>query len=229
MTAQLEPVWCKVAVKIIKAGMDASEVIARFAAERQALALMEHPNMGAVLDGGATESGRPYAVMELVKGVPITDHSDKHKLAPPERLNLFLQVCHAVQHAHQKGVIHHDLKPSNVLVTERDGEAVLKIIDFGVVNSIGPRLTNQTTFTRLGHQIGTPAFLSHEQPGLDSLDVDTRSDIYALGMLLYELLTGTTALAQETLHQAAEDEVWPMIRETDPPRPSRRLQASAGS
>lgn len=256
MAEQLEPVRRKVALKIIKLGMDTREVIARFEAERQALALMDHANIAKVLDGGVTGgnadfpvgaeagwktgatspaagwktgvTGRPYFVMELVKGLPITDYCDQQQLPPGARLELFLKVCHAVQHAHQKGVIHRDLKPSNILVTEQDGEAVPKIIDFGVAKAIGQPLTDKTLFTRLEQMIGTPSYMSPEQAGLGSLDVDTRTDIYALGVLLYELLTGTTPVLRETLHQAALDEIRRLIRETEPPKPSTRLQTLGG-
>jgi len=223
MAEQLEPVQRKVALKIIKAGMDTREVIARFEAERQALALMEHPNIARVLDAGATDSGRPYFVMELVKGIKITDHCDQNDLSTQERLNLFIKVCHAVQHAHQKGVIHRDLKPSNVMVTLHDGEPVPKVIDFGIAKATGQRLTGKTLFTRYEQMIGTPAYMSPEQAAMSGLDVDTRTDIYALGVLLYELLTGGTPFDNETLAKAAVDEIRKMIRETEPPKPSTRL------
>jgi serine/threonine protein kinase len=233
MAEQQEPVRRKVALKIIKLGMDTREVIARFEAERQALALMDHPNIAKVLDGGVTSEisnlrsqiskGRPYFVMELVKGIPLTDYCDQEHLPAAERLQLFIQVCHAVQHAHQKGVIHRDLKPSNILVTLHDGKPVPKIIDFGIAKAISQPLTDKTLFTRFEQMIGTPAYMSPEQAALSGLDVDTRSDIYSLGVLLYELLTGTTPVQRETLHQAALDEVRRMIRETEPPKPSTRL------
>jgi len=223
MAEQQEPVQRKVALKIIKAGMDTREVIARFEAERQALALMDHPNIAQVLDAGATASGRPYFVMELVRGMPITDYCDHANLSTRERLELFTQVCRAVQHAHQKGVIHRDLKPTNLLVTLHDGEPVAKVIDFGVAKALGQKLTNKTLFTRFEQMIGTPAYMSPEQAALSGLDVDTRSDIYSLGVLLYELLTGVTPLDAETLRQAALDEVRRMIQETEPPKPSTRL------
>jgi len=242
MAEQLEPVQRKVALKIIKAGMDTREVIARFEAERQALALMDHPNIARIFDAGVTGvsqsetgnrasevfHGRSYFVMELVKGTPITTYCERNQLSTDERLRLFLKVCQAVQHAHQKGVIHRDLKPTNVLVTEQDGAAVPKVIDFGVAKAIGQKLTEKTIFTGLAHQIGTPTYMSPEQAGLGSLDVDTRSDIYTLGVLLYELLTGTTPLQKETLHQAAADEVWRLVREAEPPKPSTRLTQLAG-
>src|SRR6266571_4828372 len=181
MAEQQEPVQRKVALKIIKPGMDTREVIARFEVERQALALMDHPNIARVLDGGATQAGRPYFVMELVRGIPITDYCDQTKLSTTERLELFIKVCRAIQHAHQKGIIHRDLKPSNVLVTLHDGEPVPKVIDFGVAKALGQKLTQKTLFTRFEQMIGTPAYMSPEQAALSGLDIDTRSDIYSLG------------------------------------------------
>src|SRR5512135_1935124 len=224
MAEQLEPVQRKVALKIIKPGMDTKEVIARFEAERQALALMDHPNIAKVLDAGATESGRPYFVMELVKGIKITDYCDQNDLSTEERLNLFIKVCHAVQHAHQKGIIHRDLKPSNVMITLHDGEPVPKVIDFGIAKATGHRLTEKTLFTRYEQMIGTPAYMSPEQAAMSGLDVDTRTDIYALGVLLYELLTGVTPFDKETLSKAALDEIRRMIREIEPAKPSTRLE-----
>ena len=223
MAEQVEPLQRKVALKIIKAGMDSKEVIARFEAERQALALMDHPGIANILDAGATEAGRPYFVMELVNGIPITDYCDRQKLPTAERLQLFMKVCHAVQHAHQKGIIHRDLKPSNVLVTLHDGEPVPKVIDFGVVKALGQKLTQKTLFTGFQHLVGTPAYMSPEQAELSGLDIDTRSDIYSLGVLLYELLTGMTPFDKETLAKAAFDEMRRMIREIDPAKPSTRL------
>ncbi len=225
MAEQTEPVSRKVALKIIKAGMDTREVIARFEAERQALALMDHPNIAKVFDAGATDTGRPYFVMELVRGIAITTYCDQEKLSTTGRLRLFMQVCHAVQHAHQKGVIHRDLKPTNILVTLIDGEPVPKVIDFGVAKAIGQKLTEKTLFTAFQQMIGTPAYMSPEQATLSGTDVDTRSDIYSLGVLLYELLTGVTPFDQETFYKAALDEICRLIRETEPPKPSTRLHA----
>ncbi len=225
MAEQQEPVRRMVALKILKAGMDTKEVVARFEAERQALALMDHPNIARVLDGGATAGGRPYFVMDLVKGVPITEFCDQRRMPTQARLQLFMKVCAGVQHAHQKGIIHRDLKPTNVLVTLHDGEAVPKVIDFGVAKAIGQKLTERTLFTRFEQLIGTPAYMSPEQAEWSGLDIDTRSDIYALGVLLYELLTSTTPLEKETLARAGLEEVRRLIRETEPPKPSTRLQA----
>ena len=226
MAEQESPVRRKVAVKVIKSGMDTRQVIARFAAERQALALMEHPNIARVLDAGSSEQGRPYFVMELVKGVPITEFCDERKLNPRERIELFIQVCQAVQHAHQKGVIHRDLKPSNVMITMIDGRPVPKVIDFGVAKAVGQRLTQQTMFTRYDQMIGTPAYMSPEQAELSGVDVDTRSDVYALGAMLYELLAGAPPIEEATLREAGLDEIRRTIRETDPPKPSTRIQTS---
>ncbi len=193
MAEQEEPVRRQVALKVIKLGMDTKSVIARFEAERQALALMDHPNIAKVLDAGATETGRPYFVMELVRGVKITDYCDQNSLSTAERLGLFIKVCQAIQHAHQKGIIHRDIKPSNILVTLRDGVPVPKVIDFGIAKATGDqRLTDKTLFTAFDQFIGTPAYMSPEQAEMSELGVDTRSDIYSLGVLLYELLTGQT-------------------------------------
>jgi serine/threonine protein kinase len=223
MAEQQEPVRRVVALKIIKPGMDTRQVIARFEAERQALALMDHPNIARVLDAGATGTGRPYFVMELVKGVPITEYCDSNRLSPAERLGLFTEVCHAVQHAHQKGIIHRDLKPSNVLVTLHDGKPVPKIIDFGVAKATSQRLTERTMFTHYGQMIGTPAYMAPEQAEMSGLDMDTRSDIYSLGVLLYELLTGTRPFDEKQLREAGYGEMLRIIREQEPPKPSTRL------
>src|SRR6266536_2637592 len=192
MAEQEEPVRRKVALKVIKLGMDTRQVVARFEAERQALALMDHPNIARVLDAGATDTGRPYFVMELVRGIKITDFCDEYNLSTEERLKLFAQVCQAVQHAHQKGIIHRDLKPSNILVTLHDGVPVPKIIDFGIAKATEGRLSDLTVYTQLRQFIGTPAYMSPEQAEMSGLDIDTRSDIYSLGVLLYELLAGST-------------------------------------
>jgi serine/threonine protein kinase len=223
MAEQQQPVRRKVALKIIKPGMDTRQVVARFQAERQALALMDHPNIAQIHDGGTTADGRPYFVMELVKGVPVTDYCDRCGLTTRERLDLFLSVGQAVQHAHQKGVIHRDIKPSNVLVAIRDGRPVVKVIDFGVAKAINQRLSEQTLQTGFHQMIGTPLYMSPEQAELSPLDVDTRADIYALGVLLYELLTGTTPFAKERLRGAGYDEIRRIIREEEPPWPSARL------
>jgi WD40 repeat protein/serine/threonine protein kinase len=223
MAEQTEPVRRKVALKVLKPGMDTRQVVARFEAERQALALMDHPNIARVLDGGQTTSGRPYFVMDLVKGLPITEYCDQAQLTPRERLELFLQVCQALQHAHQKGIIHRDLKPSNVLVTVHDTTPVVKVIDFGVAKALGQELTDKTLFTGFAQMIGTPLYMSPEQAGQSGLDIDTRSDIYSLGVLLYELLTGTTPFDKERLRTAGYDELRRIIREEEPPRPSARI------
>src|SRR5580698_8964401 len=223
---QQQPIRRKVALKIIKPGMDTRDVIARFEAERQALALMDHPNIARVLDAGTTASGRPYFVMELVRGVQITDYCDQSQLTPRERLTLFVDVCNAVQHAHQKGIIHRDIKPSNVLVTLHDDRPVVKVIDFGVAKALHQHLTEKTIYTRYAQMIGTPLYMSPEQAQMSGLDIDTRSDIYSLGVLLYELLTGSTPLDKRRIAQAAYDEMLKIIREEEAPKPSVRLSQS---
>jgi serine/threonine protein kinase/tetratricopeptide (TPR) repeat protein len=223
MAEQTHPVRRKVALKIVKPGMDTRQVIARFEAERQALALMEHPHIARVLDAGATETGRPYFVMELVRGVPITEFCDQSSLAVRDRLELFLAVCQAVQHAHQKGIIHRDIKPTNILITLHDGTPVVKVIDFGIAKAMGQQLTDKTLFTNFTQMLGTPLYMSPEQAEMSGLEVDTRSDIYSLGVLLYELLTGTTPFDKERLRTAAYDEIRRIIREEEPPRPSKRI------
>jgi len=228
MAEQEEHLRRRVALKIIKLGMDTKQVIARFESERQALALMDHPNIAKVLDAGATETGRPYFVMELVRGVRITEYCDRHRLSTAERLRLFIQVCLAIQHAHQKGIIHRDIKPSNILVTLHDGTPVPKVIDFGIAKATERRLTDKTLFTEFTAFIGTPAYMSPEQAEMSGLDIDTRSDIYALGVLLYELLTGKTPFDGEALFRAGLDECRRTIREQEPVRPSARLATLVG-
>src|ERR1035441_5500403 len=224
MAEQEEPIRRRVAFKVIKLGMDTKQVIARFESERQALALMDHPNIAKVLDAGATDTGRPYFVMELVRGIKITDYCDQNHLSTEQRLNLFVQVCQAIQHAHQKGIIHRDIKPSNILVADHDGVPVPKIIDFGIAKATtDQRLTDKTLFTAFEQFIGTPAYMSPEQAKLSGPDIDTRSDIYSLGVLLYELLTGKTPFDSKALMQAGLDEIRRIIREEEPERPSTRL------
>jgi len=226
MAEQLEPVRRRVAVKVIKPGMDTRQVIARFEAERQALAVMDHPSIAKVLDAGTTTSGRPYFVMELVRGVPITHYCDENNLPVAERLALFAAVCGAIQHAHTKGIIHRDIKPTNVLVTRQDGQPVVKVIDFGIAKALGQQLTEKTLFTDFAQMIGTPLYMSPEQAELSAIDIDTRSDIYSLGVLLYELLTGSTPVSKEQLKQAAFDEIRRIIREEEPPKPSARISTT---
>jgi eukaryotic-like serine/threonine-protein kinase len=228
LAEQTRPIQRKVALKIIKPGMDSRQVIARFEAERQALAVMDHANIAKVLEAGTTDSGRPYFVMELVKGVPITTYCDEHHLTPRDRLELFVRDCSAVQHAHTKGIIHRDLKPSNVLVALYDGKPVPKVIDFGIAKATGQPLTERTLFTTFGSVVGTPSYMSPEQAELNQLDVDTRSDIYSLGVLLYELLTGSTPLEHDRFRAAALLEMLRVVREEEPPKPSTRLSTSEG-
>jgi serine/threonine protein kinase len=219
LAEQTSPVRRQVALKVIKPGMDSRQVLARFEAERQALALMDHPNVAKVHDAGATVAGRPYFVMELVQGVAITRYCDDNKLSLRLRLELIVPVCQAVQHAHQKGIIHRDLKPSNVLVADYDGKPVPKIIDFGIAKATGPKLTEETLVTAVGSVVGTPQYMSPEQAGPNQLDIDTRSDVYSLGVLLYELLTGTTPLQVDGKKEVSMWELLRRLREEELPRP----------
>jgi serine/threonine protein kinase len=226
MAEQTQPVQRRVAIKVIKPGMDSRQVIARFEAERQALAMMDHVSIARVLDAGTTEQGHPYFVMELVHGVPITKYCDDNRLTPRQRLELFVPVCQAIQHAHQKGIIHRDIKPSNVMVTLYDGKPVPKVIDFGVAKATEQKLTERTLFTQYGTMVGTLEYMSPEQAEMSALGVDTRSDIYSLGVLLYELLTGNTPLSHKTVKEAAYAEILRLIKEEEPPKPSTRLGES---
>jgi serine/threonine protein kinase/tetratricopeptide (TPR) repeat protein len=229
LAEQQQPIRRTIALKVLKPGMDTRQVLARFESERQALALMDHPNIAKVLDAGTTNSGRPYFVMELFRGGPITEFCDRHFLGLESRLRLFLDICHAIQHAHHKGVIHRDIKPTNVLVTLHDGMPVVKVIDFGIAKATVQKLTERTLLTANGQMIGTPAYMSPEQAETSGLDIDTRSDVYALGVLLYELLTGTTPLESERLREADPTELQRLIREEEPPRPSMRLLSLGNS
>ncbi len=220
---QTAPVQRRVALKIIKPGMDTKEVIARFEAERQALAMMDHPHIAKVFDAGTTDTGRPYFVMELIRGLPITQFCREKQLDLRTQLKLFVDICRAVQHAHHKGIIHRDLKPSNILITLHDGDPVVKVIDFGIVKALSQKLTEHTVYTRQAQMIGTPAYMSPEQAEFSCLDIDTRSDVYSLGVLLYELLTGVTPFDQQALMSKGFDEMRRIIREDDPPRPSHRI------
>src|SRR5437588_818764 len=224
MALQQHPVRRKVALKVIKPGMDTKQVVARFEAERQAFALMDHPHIAHVLDAGTTDTGRPYFVMELVRGIPIARFCDNNQFTPRERLELFVAVCQAVQHAHQKGIIHRDLKPSNVLVTLHDGAPLVKVIDFGIAKALGQeRLTEKTLCTGFAQMLGSPLYMSPEQAEMSGLDADTRTDIYALGVWLYELLTGTTPFDKERLKEASYEEIRRIIREEEPAKPSTRI------
>jgi serine/threonine protein kinase len=225
LAEQQAPIRRRVALKVLKPGMDTRQVLARFEAERQALALMDHSNIARVLDAGATDSGRPYFVMELVKGGPITEFCDQNHLAPEARLKLFIDVCLAIQHAHHKGVIHRDIKPTNILVTLHQGRPLVKVIDFGVAKALAQKLTDRTLFTVHGQMIGTPEYMSPEQADINELDIDTRTDVYALGVLLYELLTGTTPLDGKRLRETGYAEMQRLIREKEPPRPSMRIRS----
>ncbi|MBZ5500453.1 MAG: serine/threonine protein kinase [Acidobacteriia bacterium] len=225
LAEQKKPLRRKVAIKVIKFGMDTKEVVARFESERQALALMNHQNIARVFDAGATETGRPFFVMEYVQGVSISEYCDNLRLNTRQRLELFIPVCQAIQHAHQKGIIHRDIKPSNVLVTILDGRPVAKIIDFGVAKATNQRLTEKTLFTQHGHLVGTPEYMSPEQAEMSGLDVDTTTDVYSLGVMMYELLVGALPFDRKRLRKAAYDEMRRIIREEEPPTPTKRLSS----
>ena len=229
MAEQKQPVRRRVALKLIKAGKDSELIVARFEAERQALSMMNHPNIAKVLDVGTAGDGSPYFAMELVNGIPLTKYCDQNKLSVRERLQLFVPICHAIQHAHHKAIVHRDLKPSNVLVAQYDGVPVPKVIDFGLAKAIDhqARLTDKTMFTEFGMILGTIQYMSPEQAELNQLDVDARTDIYSLGVMLYELLTGSTPLEERTLKQATNLKILELIREREPPRPSTRLSDQA--
>ena len=227
LAEQIQPVKRQIALKLIKPGMDSKAVLARFESERQALALMDHPHIAKVLDAGTTEAGRPFFVMELVKGIPLTDYCDQHRFGLPQRLTLFSQICSAIQHAHQKGIIHRDLKPTNILVESHDGAPVPKVIDFGLAKATsGLHLTDRSLFTAFGSVAGTPLYMAPEQASFNALDIDTRADIYSLGVILYELLTGSTPIRRETFRQAALEEMLRLIRDVEPPTPSSRISTS---
>ena len=228
LAEQLEPVHRRVALKIIKLGMDTKQVLARLEAERQALAVMDHPNIASFYDGGATDAGRPYFVMELVQGTTLTDYCDSNRLTTGERIRLFIDICQAVQHAHHKGVVHRDLKPSNVLVTAKDKKPVVKIIDFGIAKALGHELTDLTLVTRMGQIIGTPEYMSPEQAEMSGLDVDTRTDVYSLGVMLYELLVGALPFDPKELRKAGFEGIRKKIREEEPSRPSTRVTTIGG-
>ena len=224
LAEQRQPIHRTVALKLIKAGMDTKTVIARFESERQALALMDHTNIARVFETGSTAEGRPYFVMEYVPGLPITEYCDKQKLTVKARLALFMQVCDGVQHAHQKAILHRDLKPSNVLVVEHEGKPVCKIIDFGLAKAMGQRLTDKTMFTEAGAMVGTPEYMSPEQADQNELNIDTRTDVYSLGVILYQLLVGALPFDSKTLREAGLDAILRTIREQDPPKPSARVR-----